>query len=99
MASISIQGRVDEQLWDSLKLPGETNTQLLQRLCNHYQATQSLDDIAPTSAAAVAVLRHSHALLNQIVNGSSVQFSEVPAQPTQPAATAAEPTHRPDDDW
>lgn len=58
MASISIQGRVDNEVWEGLKQAGETNTLLLQRLTSHYLATSApeLTAIAPTPAAAVAVL-------------------------------------------
>lgn len=87
MPSISIQGRVDADVWESLKGP-ETNTQFLQRLCAHYVATHpiELQDIAPTPAAAVAVLLHSHRLLNQLMQNAAIALPEVP---TTAAATVA----------
>jgi hypothetical protein len=99
MPSISIQGRVDADVWESLK-GAETNTQFLQRLCSHYVATHpvELQDIAPTPAAAVAVLLHSHRLLNQLVQNAAIAL---PEKPTTAATETTETTEsaRADDDW
>lgn len=104
MASISIQGRIDGELWEGLKLAGETNTQLLQRLAAHYRATsaEKLADIAPTPDAAVAVLLRSHSLLDQMVAGGGVvgqpvqtETSETVQQPTEEDKSAIDCA----DDW
>lgn len=93
MPSISIQGRVDADVWLALK-GDETNTQFLQRLYTHYAATntEELQAIAPTPAAAVAVLLHSHKLLNQLMQNAAI------ALPEKPTAAATE-SARADDDW
>lgn len=95
MASISIQGRVDGELWEGLKEDGETNTLLLQRLTTHYAATSAdkLTAIAPTPDAAIAVLLNSHKLLNQLIQNAAVALPEMPAAaPTEPTTTTTEPT-------
>ncbi len=95
MASISIQGRVDGELWEALKQPGETNTLLLQRLTSHYAATTTdeLSTIAPTPAAAVAVLLHSHNLLSQLMQNAAIALPEKPSESaTAAASTTAEPS-------
>lgn len=98
MASVSIQGRVDSELWESLKQKGETNTLLLQRLTSHYFATSSaeLTAIAPTPAAAVAVLLHSHKLLSQLMQNAAIAL---PAQPSETTTTATKPTGCYDDEY
>lgn len=98
MASTSIQGRVDGALWQSLKGKHETNTQLLQRLTDHYQATTGteLSAIAPTPAAAIAVLLHSHNLLTQLANNSSFAPAEALAKPTDTTEISAIESA---DDW
>ena len=74
MASVSIQGRIDSALWESIREDQETNTQLLQRIAAHYVATSGdeLKKIAPTPAAAISVLLYARCLLSQIVEGSSL---------------------------
>lgn len=91
MASISIQGRVDNEVWAGLKQAGETNTLLLQRLTSHYLATSApeLTAIAPTPAAAVAVLLYSHTLLGQLTQNAAITL---PEKPTEPAAAPSSPT-------
>lgn len=74
MASTSIQGRVDSEVWNDIKQTEETNTQVLQRLAAHYVATSGdeLLEIAPTFDAAVAVLLNSHSLLNQLMQNAVI---------------------------
>lgn len=74
MASESIQGRVDGDLWRVIKQKGETTTQVLQRLTAHYVATSAdeLTAIAPTPAAAVAILLHSHNMLNRLMENPAI---------------------------
>jgi hypothetical protein len=93
MASISIQGRIDEDVWQALK-GDETNTQFLQRLTTHYAATntEELQTIAPTPAAAIAVLLHSHRLLNQLMQNAAIAL---PEQPTTTTATVKEKEKQP----
>ena len=86
MASVSIQGRVDGEVWAELKQKGETNTDLLQRITSHYTATSGdeLLEIAPTFDAAIAVLLNSHRMLNQLVQNAAIAL---PATEQQPAPT------------
>lgn len=82
MSSISIQGRVDDALWKGLKQKGESNTDLLQRICAHCQAT-SVDElaaIAPTPAAAVAVLLSSHKMLSQLMQNAAIALPGKPSE-------------------
>ena len=108
MASISIQGRIDSAVWDAMKAGGETNTQVLQRISTHYLATSGDDlaQIAPTPAAAVAVLFNSHKLLNQLIANAAIALPEVPALPmatetvtTQHISAAAPAAAQSADDW
>ena len=102
VASVSIQGRIDEDVWLALK-GEETNTQFLQRLTTHYAATstEELQAIAPTPAAAIAVLLHSHKLLNQLMQNAAVALPEQTTVATVPTAAAPITTQsaRADDDW
>lgn len=74
MASVSIQARIDSDIWESIRAKGETNTQVLQRITSHYTATSAdqLAGIAPTPEAAVAVLLYSHQLLQQFAGGGMI---------------------------
>jgi hypothetical protein len=83
MPSTSIQGRIDEDVWLALK-GDETNTQFLQRLTTHYAATSTpeLTAIAPTPAAAIAVLLHSHRLLNQLMQNAAIALPDKPTTTT-----------------
>ena len=92
MTSISIQGRIDSEVWEEMKQNGETNTQVLQRISSHYLATSAaqLEQIAPTPTAAIAVLLDSHRLLNQLMSKAVIAFPEMDTAPT--ATTMAEAT-------
>ncbi|MEM9151501.1 MAG: hypothetical protein AAGB19_13750 [Cyanobacteria bacterium P01_F01_bin.3] len=113
MASISIQGRIDGDIWSDVK-GNKTTTEGLQLLAQHWKATSgdALSDIAPTPAAAVAVLRHSHELLTQMLsNGvfampSTPTCIQVDAQTklqadttTGPQAIEQDSPHSQADDW
>ena len=90
MASISIQGRVDDALWKSIKRDDETNTDVLQRIAAHFVATSAaeLQQIAPTSDAAIAVLLNSHRLLNQLMQNAAIALpSDIAAAPVAPTET------------
>ena len=95
MVSVSIQGRIDSELWSELKRPSETNTQMLQRLVSHYQATSGdqLNTIAATPQGAIAVLLHEHKQLQQLMEKAALVLPATPtaltAQPTAEAAPAA----------
>lgn len=93
MASVSIQGRVDGEVWKALKEKGETNTDLLQRIISHYTATSGdeLLEIAPTFDAAIAVLLNSHRLLNQLVQNAAIALpatEQKKPEATEPTTTA-----------
>ena len=77
MASVSIQARIDSDIWESIRAEGETNTQVLQRITAHYTATSAakLAGIAPTPNAAIAVLLYSHQLLQQFADGGMISPS------------------------
>ena len=77
MASVSIQARIDSDIWESIRAEGETNTQVLQRIAAHYTATSTakLAGIAPTPDAAIAVLLYSHQLLQQFADGGMISPS------------------------
>ncbi len=96
MPSVSIQARIDGELWEGMRIDGETNTQLLQRIAVHYLATSGnqLSTVAPTPAAAIAVLFHSHRLLNQLAAGKALSEPQPVAVPLkeqrQQAQSAAE---------
>jgi len=102
IGTLSIQGRVNGDVWLALK-GEETNTQFLQRLTTHYAATntEELQAIAPTPAAAIAVLLHSHRLLNQLMQNAAIALPEQTTQATVPTAVAptTTPSARADDDW
>ena len=89
MTSISIQGRIDSEMWEELKQDGETNTQVLQRISSHYLATSGaeLEQIAPTPTAAIAVLFHSYKQLNMLLTHAAIALPDV-----TPAPTTTEPT-------
>ncbi|MEL7520008.1 MAG: hypothetical protein AAGJ80_00060 [Cyanobacteria bacterium J06553_1] len=103
MASFSIKGRVDKELWESLTLPGESATEQLQRMVNHFVATQgqALETIAPTPAAAVAVLMQSHSLINraQVVLSAPSEHAPPPPQADTVTATEAFNPAAEADDW
>ena len=110
MASVSIQGRVDGNLWAELKQKGETNTDLLQRMTSHYTATSGdeLLEIAPTFDAAIAVLLRSHRMLNQLVQNAAIALpatehkkaeATAPATTTQHINTSAPTAAQSADDW
>lgn len=96
MASVSIQARIDGEVWEGMRIDGETNTQLLQRISSHYLATSGneLKAVASTPAAAVAVLFRSHRLLDQFAKGNALstpqQISALPGKQPQPEQSAAE---------
>ena len=100
MASVSIQGRVDSEIWAELKRQDETNTKLLQRLISHYQATSGdqLDTIAATPQGAIAVLLHSHGQMEQLIKSAALTLpsttSAAPAAPSEPNTPTCF-----DDDW
>lgn len=85
MASVSIQGRVDGDVWQALKEKGETNTDLLQRITAHYTATSGdeLLEIAPTFDGAIAVLLNSHRMLNQLLQNAAIALPATEQQPDQ----------------
>ena len=74
MASISIQGRVDGELWGQIRGDSESVTEALQKVTEHYAATQAeaLAEIAPTPCAAVAILLRSHHQLNQLMENAVI---------------------------
>ena len=86
MASISIQGRVDGELWADIR--GDLSvTEALQKVTEHYVATQAekLKEIAPTPCAAVAILLRSHEQLNQLMQNAAIALPQVDTAPTEPA--------------
>ena len=91
MASESIQGRVDGDVWAAIRGDG-TNTEALKKVVEHWRATQgeNLSDIAPTPAAAVAVLMRSHELLNQIVSGGAFVATGTPVDAQTPSHSTAQ---------
>lgn len=92
MTSISVQARIDSAVWAAMKADGETNTQVLQRISTHYLATSGddLSQIAPTPAAAVAVLFNSHKLLTQLVANGAISL---PAASTSQATAEKTTQH------
>lgn len=89
MSSLSVQGRVESEAWSDIR-GRDSNTKALQRLVAHWEATSGgeLLNIAPTTEGAIAILLHSHKLLNQILsNGSFAAVASVPA----PAIAMASP--------
>ena len=107
MPSLSLQGRVDSDIWQEIKHPDETTTQALQRVTVFYQSAHrpELLDIAPTYDAAIAVLLHSHQLLNQLAGNSAIALPDTDTASIAEAstATATEPSNKPAwdcaDDW
>ena len=100
MASVSIQGRVNGCLWKSLKRENETNTQLLQRLTDHYQATSGdqLNTIAATPQGAIAVLLHEHEQLQQLLQKAVLVLpSTTVAVPTETETADTKPARFDDD--
>jgi hypothetical protein len=97
MPSISVQCRIDSQLWESIRHEGESNTQLLQRLVEHYTATdgEGLRAIAPTPAAAVATLLNSHKLLFLLAGKGAIAFPDLLQQKPDlpPTAETTESAH------
>ena len=94
MASLSLQGRVDSDIWQEIKSPDETTTQALQRVTVFYQSVHrpELLEIAPTYDAAIAVLLHSHQLLTQLAGNAAIAL---PGTTGASTATAAEPSNKP----
>lgn len=92
MASVSIQGRVDGDLWESLKEKGETHTELLQRIVTHYVATSGaeLQHIAPTPASAIAVLFQSHKQLQMLLTHAQIALPAL--REVEPVIEPASPT-------
>lgn len=107
MTSISVQARIDSDVWELMKADGETNTQVLQRISTHYLATSgdALAQIAPTPAAAVAVLLNSHRLLNQLIANAAIALPEQPTAliatetTTQRISASAPAAAQSADDW
>ena len=103
MTSISIQARIDSAVWEAMKQDGETNTQVLQRISTHYLATSGaeLEQIAPTPAAAVAVLFNSHRLLTQLIANGAIALPAAPAMQTttQHISATAPAAAQSADDW
>ena len=107
MTSISVQARIDSAVWEAMKAEDETNTQVLQRISTHYLATSgdALAQIAPTPAAAVAVLFNSHHLLNQLIANAVIALPEAPTAPTatetitQHVSASAPTAAQSADDW
>ncbi|MGB3300236.1 MAG: hypothetical protein WBA76_18390 [Phormidesmis sp.] len=101
MTSISIQARIDSAVWEAMKADGETNTQVLQRISIHYLATSGdeLSQIAPTPAAAVAVLFNSHRLLNQLLAKGAIALPETSTAPAQQVSASAPEAAQSADNW
>lgn len=102
MASVSIQARIDGEVWEEMKEKGETNTQLLQRLAAHYLATSGddLKMVAPTPTAAVAVLLHSHQLLGQLASSNAISNTQPVADlPKQEQPKQEQTAAQCADDW
>lgn len=84
MASTSIQARIDSEVWEEMRQAGETNTQVLQRIASHYLATsaEELEEIAPTPAAAIAVLFQSHRQFNMLLSHAAIILPKMPVAPS-----------------
>lgn len=93
MASLSLQGRVDSDIWQEIKSPDETTTQALQRVTVFYQSAHrpELLDIAPTYDAAIAVLLHSYQLLKQLADNAAIALPST----TEASTTTTEPSNKP----
>ena len=94
MASVSIKARIDSDLWESLKAPGESSTELLQRLSAYYVACQApeLAAIAQQPAAAIAVLLDNRQQLNKLLQNASVALpadTVAAPEPTEQASAAS----------
>ena len=94
MASLSLQGRVDSDVWGEIKSPDETTTQALQRVTVFYQSARrpELLEIAPTYDAAIAVLLHSYQLLKQLAGNAAIVLPDTDEAPT---TTTTEPSTKP----
>ena len=94
MASLSLQGRVDSDVWGEIKSPDETTTQALQRVTVFYQSVHrpELLEIAPTYDAAIAVLLYSHQLLKQLAGNAAIALPDTAEAST---TTATEPSTKP----
>lgn len=91
MASIQIKGRVEEELWESLRLPNETNTELLQRVVAdnlaHRERDKRLAAVDNNLDMALGSLLHSHALVQRL----SITATLPTTIPTTETITPAEP--------
>ena len=92
MASVSVQARIDSEVWEAMRKEGETNTQVLQRVASHYLATSAneLGEIAPTPAAAIAVLFQSYKQLNMLLAHAAIALPQAPTTPAQAEPTTQE---------
>jgi hypothetical protein len=91
MPSISIQGRIDSDMWAKVKQADETNTEALQRVVAHYLATSadSLQTLTnqPTTETAIAALTTVYNLHQQLMQNavlapmSSMPVAAAPAEP------------------
>ena len=99
MASVSIKARIDSELWESLKAPGESSTELLQRLSAYYVACQApeLAAIAQQPAAAIAVLLDNRKQLNKLLQNASIALS--PTAVAEPEPTVQISAAQVADDW
>lgn len=87
MPSLSIKARIDEDVWESMRADGETNTQLLQRIVSEHQSQSHRDarlaDIDPNPDIALGMLLNSHRLAPHLPVQQSTEppVSETPAKP------------------
>ena len=109
MPSLSIQARIDSDVWASIKRADESNTETLQRIAAHYIATSS-DNLQkltnqPTAETAIAALTtvfnlHQQLMQNAVLSTHAKQASTVIPLPVEPIAEEKpKPSNRPDDDW
>lgn len=87
MPSLSIKARIDEDLWESLRADGETNTQLLQRIVSEHQAQIHRDarlatiDSNPDIALGMLLNSHTLASKGRLQQSAEPAVSEPPAKP------------------
>jgi hypothetical protein len=97
MASLSIQARIDSDVWASIKRADESNTEALQRIAAHYIATGS-DNLQtltnqPTAETAIAALTTVFRLHQTLMQNTALATPSQPAMPT--FANTAQPVEPP----
>jgi len=103
MPSISIQARIDSDVWASVKQADESNTEALQRVVAHYLATSadSLQSLTnqPTPETAIAALTTVYSLHQQLMKNAVLTPQPLPSMPvtTAPSEPATQSKFADDD--